>query len=175
MLICLFTISTVSAEDNSTSDIASVSNDVNIIEANIVKNNINSIENETDIFKVSNDELLTAGNNWYVNASKISSGDRKSGASAFKTLKDALNNNQLQDGDTIMIASGEYKGTNNTDLTINKNLNFIKYGSGEAIFDAEGLSRIWTVTVTPINITSLTFIKWKIHDKWRCNLFFKTC
>ena len=36
MLICLFTISTVSAEDNSTSDIASVSNDVNIIEANIV-------------------------------------------------------------------------------------------------------------------------------------------
>ena len=152
MLICLFTISTVSAEDNSTSDIASVSNDVNIIESNM-----NSIVNDTDTFKVSNDELLTDGNNWYVNASKISSGDGKSEASAFKTLKDALNNNQLQDGDTIMIASGEYKGTNNTDLTINKNLNFIKYGSGVAIFDAEGLRRIWTVSVTSINITGLTF------------------
>ena len=152
MLICLFTISTVSAEDNSTSDIVSVSNDVNIIESNM-----NSIVNDTDTFKVSNDELLTDGNNWYVNASKISSGDGKSEASAFKTLKDALNNNQLQDGDTIMIASGEYKGTNNTDLTINKNLNFIKYGSGVAIFDAEGLRRIWTVSVTSINITGLTF------------------
>ena len=27
-----------------------------------------------------------------------------------------------------MIASGEYKGTTNTGLTIGKNLNFIKYG-----------------------------------------------
>ena len=57
-----------------------------------------------------------------------------------------------------MIASGEYKGIDdNIGLTIVKNLNFIKYGDGEAIFDAEGLSRILTVNSTSVNITGLTF------------------
>ena len=56
-----------------------------------------------------------------------------------------------------MIASGEYKGTTNTGLTIGKNLNFIKYGDSEAIFNAEDSRRIWFVTATSINIIGLTF------------------
>ncbi|WP_296888323.1 hypothetical protein [uncultured Methanobrevibacter sp.] len=36
-------------------------------------------------------------------------------------------------------------------------MNFIKYGDGEAIFDVQKLSRIWTVAATSINITGLTF------------------
>ena len=91
---------------------------------------------------------------WYVNSS-ATGGDGKTPETAFKTLNDALN--VAQDGNTIMITSGEYKGNNNTNLTINKNLNFIKYGDGEAIFDAQGLSKIWTVNASSINITGLTF------------------
>ena len=152
IITCLLAISAVSAEDNSTSDIISVSNDVNSLETNC---NMNSIVNETDTLKVSNDEVLTAGNNWYVNGSKTSSGDGKSDAGAFKTLNEALN--KASNDDTIMIASGTYKGTYNTGLEFSKNLNFIKYGDGEAIFDAESQRRIWTITTTSINITGLTF------------------
>ena len=163
MLVCLFAISAVSAEDNSTSDIVSVGNDVNSLEANIVEINMNSITNDTDTLKVSNDELLTAGNNWYVNASKTSSGDGKSEITAFNSLNKALT--VAEDDDTIIIASGTYTGENNTNLTINKNLKFIKYGDDKSIFDAEGLSRIWTVTATSINITGLTFKNGKAYGR----------
>ena len=153
IITCLLAISTVSAENNSTNNIISVSNDVNSLEANIVESNMNSIANDSDTLKVSNDEVLTAGNKWYVNSSKTSSGDGKTPETALKTLKEALD--KVKDGNTIMVASGEYKGTNNIGLTIDKKLNFIKYGDGEAIFDGYGL--IWKVTATSINIIGLTF------------------
>ena len=152
IIICLFTISTVSAEDNSSNDIISVSNNVNSLEAN---SNMNSIANDTDTLKACNDEVLTAGNNWYVNSSKNSSGDGKSPERAFVSLDVAINS--ASNNDIIMIASGEYKGINNTGLFISKNLNLIKYGDVEAIFDAESQRRIWTVTTTSVNITGLTF------------------
>ena len=160
IIICLLAISAVSAEDNSTSDIVSVSNDVNSLEANC---NMNSIANDTDTLKVSNEEVLTAGNNWYVNASKTSSGNGKSEITAFNSLNKALT--VAEDDDTIIIASGTYTGENNTNLTINKNLKFIKYGDDKSIFDAEGLSRIWTVTATSINITGLTFKNGKAYGR----------
>ena len=152
LIVCFFAISAVSAEDNSTTDIVSVSNDVNSLEAN---SNMNSIANDTNTLKASNDDILTAGNNWYVNSSKTSSGDGKSEAGAFKTLNESLT--VAQNGDTVMIASGTYTGNDNLNLTIAKSLNFIKYGNGEAIFDAESQSRIWRVTATLTNITGLTF------------------
>ena len=114
IIICLFTISTVSAEDNATSDIISEGNNVNSLEANIVDSNMNSIAKDNGTLKEVNDELLTAGHNWYVNGSKNSSGDGKSETSAFKSLNEAINN--ASDNDTIIIASGEYKGTNNLNL-----------------------------------------------------------
>ena len=166
LLVCLFAISAVSAEDNSTSDIVSVSNDNSNLETNILEINEDSTTesaNDTDTLKMSNDKVLTAeNNNWYVNSSKTSSGDGKSDASAFVSLREAID--KASADDTINIASGEYKGTNNTGLTINKNLNFIKYGNAEAIFDAEGLSRIWNVIATSINITCLTFKNGKAEN-----------
>ena len=44
IIICLFTISTVSAEDNTTSDIISECNNVNSLEANIVDSNMNAVK-----------------------------------------------------------------------------------------------------------------------------------
>ena len=172
IIVCLFAISAVSAEDNSTSDIVSVSNDVNSLEANILESNINTNVNDSDTLKASNDDVLTAGNNWYVNGSKTSSGDGKSDAGAFVTLKEAIDS--ASDGDTVMIASGEYKGTKNTGLEITKSLNFIKYGDADAIFDAESRRGIWAVTVTSTNITGLTFKNGKYFNEDGSAIYFNS-
>ena len=155
-LISLVFISSASAADTNKTNVLSIDESVNI-ENNLlsIDNNVASNELDNNTLKVSNDEVLTAGNNWYVNASKTSSGDGKTEATAVKTLTEALN--KASNGDTVMIASGEYTGNGNIKLTIDKNLNFIKYGNAEAIFNAAGNSQIWTVTATSINITGLTF------------------
>ena len=142
LILFLFITSASAAEANET-DVISIDDSVNL------ENNLLSADNNVksnDILKSSNDELLTAGNDWYVNSSKDTSGDGKSEKDAFKTL------NEAQDGDTIWIASGEYTGKDNIGLTIAKNLNFIKNGDGEAIFDAENSGNIWTVNSTSIYI-----------------------
>ncbi|WP_405309613.1 Ig-like domain-containing protein [Methanobrevibacter sp.] len=152
VLILFLFITSVSAADANETDVISIDESINL------ENNLLSADNNVksnDILKSSNDELLTAGNDWYVNSSKDSSGDGKSEEAAFKTLNESLN--ASQDGDTIWIASGEYTGDENIGLTIAKNLNFMKNGDGEAIFDAKNSSNIWTVNSTSINITGLTF------------------
>ena len=151
LILFLFITSASAAEANET-DVISIDESINL------ENNLLSADNNVksnDILKSSNDELLTAGNDWYVNSSKDTSGDGKSEKDAFKTLSESLN--EAQDGDTIWIASGEYTGNDNIGLTIAKNLNFIKNGDGEAIFDAENSGNIWTVNSTSIYITGLTF------------------
>ena len=91
----------------------------------------------------------------YVNSSAPRQGDG-SIENPYRDMQTALD--KADDGYTIKIASGEYKGNKNVGLSISKKLNIIKYGDGEAIFDAEGLSGIWTVIATSINITGITFI-----------------
>jgi len=152
VLILFLFITSASAADANETDVISIDESINL-ENNLLSDDNNVKSN--DILKSSNDELLTAGNDWYVNSSKDTSGDGKSEKAAFKTLNESLN--QAQDGDTIWIASGEYTGNDNIGLTIAKNLNFIKNGGGEAIFDAENSGNIWTVNSTSINITGLTF------------------
>ena len=111
-----------------------------------------------DLLSADNDEngniLTAAPKTYYVNASAASGGTGTETA-PFQTLNAALN--KAENGDTIMIAAGEYKGTDNTGLSIYRNLNFIKYGEGEAIFDAESQRRIWTVMDRSVNIIGLTF------------------
>lgn len=152
VLILFLFITSASAADANETDVISIDESINL-ENNLLSDDNNVKSN--DILKSSNDELLTAGNDWYVNSSKDTSGDGKSEKAAFKTLNESLN--EAQDGDTIWIASGEYTGNDNIGLTIAKNLNFIKNGGGEAIFDAENSGNIWTVNSTSINITGLTF------------------
>ncbi|MBE6505466.1 MAG: hypothetical protein E7Z73_06995, partial [Methanobrevibacter millerae] len=153
----------VAADKNNENDLLSLDNDEN---GNILKaeeGNLYDLDRGIGEYiitaTVDNQEInipiTAAPPTWYVNASKTSSGDGKSEETAFKTLKEALD--VAEDGDTIMIASGEYKGTDNTELSIYRNLNFVKYGDGEAIFDAESQRRIWTVMNRFVNIIGLTF------------------
>ena len=92
---------------------------------------------------------------WYVDGSRTSSGDGKSESTAFKTLKEAINN--APEGSTIYIMPSTYVGDDNVGLTINKNLNLVKSGDGEVILDAQGLERILNVNAQSLNITGITF------------------
>ena len=96
---------------------------------------------------------------WYVNASAAGGGDG-SNITPYNNFKSVLDNTDLQDGDNVYFAGGEiYTGDRiNVNLNITKQLNLLKYGSGEAVFDAGHNSRIFTVQVSCINITGLTFV-----------------
>ena len=161
-LILLLFVSSASAADTNATDVLSVDKSVNLENNNTLaldaaSNDNNAVENNEILQNPNSNDVsadTTGVDTWHVNASAPSGGNG-SEEKPFNTLNDALN--VAQDGNTIMITSGEYKGNNNTNLTINKNLNFIKYGDGEAIFDAQGLSKIWTVNASSINITGLTF------------------
>ena len=171
LLVSLLAISVVSAAENVTNnDVIDSTDDTVVI---TITNDVNTIGelNEDDVEYVgeSNKNILKnkendkncnvlkakEGNMWYVNTTADYGGDGKSEATAFQTLKVALD--VANDEDTIMIASGTYAGTNNTGLIIDKKLSFEKCGEGDVIFDAWGKSRIFTVNATSININGLTF------------------
>ena len=91
----------------------------------------------------------------YVNATANQGGDGNQ-TTPFQTLQDALD--IANDGDIIMIAAGTYSGNDvNTGVYIQKLLTFEKYGDGEAIFESNGQSSIWSVGANSINISGLTF------------------
>ena len=187
-IIGLLAVGIVSAADNSTNDVASVENtidemvsvqDANIgtddstlaydFENEILSSSLNDEgSNDTQIYKMGSADVKTAkeyddgilqadetSSVLYVNGSAETSGNG-SMESPFKTLAEAIG--VAQEGYTIKIASGEYTGSNNTGLTINKNnLVLMKYGDGEAIFDAQNSKRILTVNAATIDIAGLTF------------------
>ena len=102
-----------------------------------------------------NNPIVKEPPTWYVDGSKSSSGNGKNEANAFVTLAEALT--AANDGDKIKIAAGTYTGSGNIGLTVEKILTFEKYGDGEAIFDGNGQSTIWSVGANSINISGLTF------------------
>ncbi|SDA63422.1 hypothetical protein, partial [Methanobrevibacter millerae] len=137
---------------------------------NIGENNVISTSESPEILTasasddavgMSSDENVISSNNrdWYVNASAADGGDG-SNISPYNNFRSVLDNTNLQDGDNVYFAGKEnYKGNGkNVNLNINKQLNLLKYGSGEAVFDAKHNSRIFTVYASCINITGLTFI-----------------
>ena len=157
LIIFLFCISSVSAEDNLTDEIGTANNDTISIESNLnTDENLQSSAEIEDTLSIDeNEEKLTAGNTWYVDASS-SGGDGKSPRSAFQVLFLALSS--CSDGDTIMIAPGRYSGILNTGFGITQNnLKIQKYGDGEAIFDGGGEKAIWVIGSQTINIQGLTF------------------
>ena len=164
-MILLIFISSASAADANETGVISIDKSVDLENNNALKldssSEISAGSNDSNVLE-NNNQILQApnSNDWhrtfYINSSANPGGDGSEG-NPYKSLNDALNDSMLKNNNIIMIASGTYTGENNTNLTINKNLYFEKYGDGEAIFDAEGLSRIWNVNATSINITGLTF------------------
>lgn len=71
----------------------------------------------------------------YVNDSVSSSGDGLSWETAYKTIKEGITG--AADGSTVNIASGTYKGANNKEITINKNVTIQGAGQDQTIIDLE--------------------------------------
>ena len=173
-MILLIFISSASAADANETGVISIDKSVNLENNNTLKldssSEISAGSNDSNVLE-NNNQILQApnSNGWhqvfYINASANPGGDGSEG-NPYKSLNDVLNDYRLRNAADIMIASGTYTGENNTNLTINKNLYFEKYGDGEAIFDAEGLSRIWNVNATSINIAGLTFKNGKADNNY---------
>ena len=117
--------------------------------------------NLTDIQDMPNDYGLGNSSSvfqkeWYVDGSKSNDGDG-SDSNPFNNLKSSIN--KSNDGDTIYIAPGNYNGLKNVNLTINKKLNLINWGSGDVIFDGENNYRIFNISASSFNIKGLTFVQ----------------
>ena len=171
LVLLIFIGSASAAKDNET-DVVSIDKSTNMVNEklaldssldNAVSNDNNAVENNGNVLKESTDasNILSEEKIIYVNSSAGDGGDG-SQDNPFQTLDDALN--EADDGDTIMIASGQYNGTKNTGLEIENNLTFIKYGDSEAIFDAESQRRIFNVLAMHITINGLTFKNGKADE-----------
>ena len=111
--------------------------------------------NNYDVADEKNITVNVGARIWYVDDDADPDGDGRSKETAFKTFQDALD--KAGHDDIIMIAEGSYSYGRNVDLTINtENLTIMKYGDGEAIFDAREECTIWDCSVN-INIIGLTF------------------
>lgn len=79
---------------------------------------------------------------------------------AYATIKDGVAN--VQSGRTVYIADGDgpYTGTNNRDITINKNLTIVGKSQEGTIIDAQQSSRIFTIEYgRNVTIRNLAFMK----------------
>ncbi len=113
------------------------------------------VNENVDLFVCNVDDgcLDSSVNYWYVDGN-MSVSDNGSDHT-YKTLKEAIDN--AQDGDTIYIAPGVYKGENNVNLDIDKKLNLINWKNGDVIFDGEGKNSMFRFSVDSFNISGLTF------------------
>ena len=121
-----------------------------------------SLDENEDALGVSEEEVLTAGGNWYVNASADHGGDG-SQTNPYKDFDSVLQNEELQDGDTVYFAGGSYFG-GNINLNIEKKLNVVNWNEDEVIFDGGQNTFIWNIEVDEFNITGLTFKNGKINE-----------
>jgi len=120
------------------------------------------VENEavSDTLHSSSGDVLSAGNSWYVKAG--ATGGDGSEASPFGDLKSALDNTNLQEGDTIYVMSGTYKGESNTGLTIDKNnLNIVSVDDKKPVFDGENSRQIFKITGDNVVLKGLQLTKGK--------------
>ena len=146
-IICLFAVSAVSA-----TEISNDTNDILTIDADISTVNEEIIVEQEDVLSTSPNNKVILDNNkeWYVNASATGTGDG-SIVNPFNNLREALDN--VNDGDTIYIASGIYEGYGNIGLSIVKQVKIKNLGS-EIIFDGNS-NHIFTITQNNTEITGI--------------------
>uniref|UniRef100_UPI00388E9B8F beta strand repeat-containing protein n=1 Tax=Methanobrevibacter sp. TaxID=66852 RepID=UPI00388E9B8F len=156
IMFCLVSLASVSASEDFNQTIGDNVDMISDVSGGTLGVSLDDVSNDT--LSVSNDEqILAAGNSWYVNASNTGADRDGSQSNPFNNLNETFNSPNLNDGDTIYIAGGTYTGENNTNLVINKKLNLVNWGNDEVIFDAQYLSNIFTINVNEFNVTGITF------------------
>ena len=133
-------------------------NDVFLVdEENMLASSLNDNLDDSIIVADDNGMLSSESSIWYVNGSVSASGNG-SQENPYKTFNEVVDNADVKDGDTIMIAPGIYAGAGeNVNLTIKTALNIVNWTLGDVIFDAEQNSRIFNVDANSFNITGITF------------------
>lgn len=129
-----------------------------------------AVENKevSNVLESSSDDALSAGNNWYVKAG--STGGDGSQDNPFGDLKSALDNTNLNEGDTIYILKGTYKGTSNTGLTIAKSNLKIVANDDNVIFDGENSRQIFKITGDNVLVKGLMLTKGKTTNGGALNI-----
>lgn len=80
----------------------------------------------------------------YVNGSVVTSGDGNTWSTAYKTIREGINN--VANGGTVNIAPGTYTGTGNKDITVNKNVTIKGAGENNTIIDPKRKGRAFNIT-----------------------------
>lgn len=116
-------------------------------------NNVNSMD-ELSLAN-SGDEILGAGNSWYVKAG--ATGGDGSEDSPYGNLKTAYN--KAQSGDAIYIMNGTYNGLNNLNIEfLKENLQLKAYADSYPVFDGQNTNRIFDISAKGMLISGLIFI-----------------
>jgi len=95
-------------------------------------------------------------------AAEVTVGPFPSASIGYSNLEDAVND--APDKSTITMMSGTYKGVQNRDITINKDMTirgaaYAKQGTGKTIIDGENSGIIFNITKgATVNIYGITFI-----------------
>ena len=147
----------------------SATSDMKIGEVETDDGNLAVENNEiSNVLESSSDDALSAGNNWYVKAG--STGGDGSQDNPFGDLKSALDNTNLNEGDTIYILKGTYKGTSNTGLTIAKSNLKIVAADDNVIFDGENSRQIFKITGDNVLVKGLMLTKGKTTNGGALNI-----
>ena len=123
VLLAILSLGAVSAQDNGTDDVTSVSQD------NAMQLTIN------DDSKLSDDASTTYNKTVYVETAKGSDSGAGSEASPYETINKALSDINASDNAVIYLGSGTYSGDNNTNLRID--LSHKNYNGSLTIIGAE--------------------------------------
>ncbi len=115
-----------------------------------------SVNESNDVVTATAEEDTLSASEWYVNASVEVDGNGTAD-SPYKSVDSLLKDENLADEDVVYVAPGTYSGTSNVNLTINNSLTFSNWVDGEVIFDAESLSRIFTINSADVTFWGITF------------------
>ena len=113
-------------------------------------------EDVSDKLQSSDDEVLSAGNSWYVKAG--ASGGDGSETSPYSDIKSVTNNANYKENDVIYVMDGTYKGAKNRNIDLKENTTVKAYEGANPIFDAQKQESIFVLSKNGITLQGLTLI-----------------
>ena len=139
MIICIFSITSVSASDLNATDVSGIDDSENTFSAD------ENIDSSNAFLKSISQNTVSSENNSILNKEITVSGN------SFNEIQNAINS--ANEGDTIIL-----KGTYNlveSQIQVNKKLSFV--GTDNAILDGKSKSRICHVLASGVTFKNITF------------------
>lgn len=159
LLICISSLSTVSANEDNSTDLESVDDGI------AIDNNDNDLVSEVQEDYVSDDggEILPEVHEYYVSPDGDDFTGNGTYESPFSSIGFAVN--IADDNSRIIIKDGTYKGTSNTGVTINKNLIIEAESPGKVSINGE--NKYWFFKVnsgSSVVLNNLKFVNGRVDS-----------